>query len=53
MFGKLAFMTNEAIQSAPTTGLVRREMTLVRAARRVYCRIFDFNDVDEGGCRGV
>ena len=53
MFGQLAFMTDEAIQSGATTGLVRREMTLVRAVGRVYCRVFDFDDVDEGGCRGI
>ena len=46
-------MTNEGIQSAPRTGLGRREMTLVRAAGRVYCRVSDPDDVDEGGCRGV
>ena len=28
-------------------------MMLVRAAGRVYCRVFDFDDLDEGGCRGV
>ena len=47
-------MTNEAIQSAPTTGLVKRETILVGAAGRVYCRVFNFDEVDdEGGCRGV
>lgn len=47
-------MTNEAIQSAPTTGLVKRETMLVRAAGMVYCRVLDLDDVDdEGRCRGV
>lgn len=46
-------MTNEAIQSAPTTRLVTRDMTLLRAAGRVYRGVFDFDDVDESGCRGV
>ena len=30
---------------------LRRDMMLVRAAGRMDCRVIDFDDVDEGGCR--